>query len=318
MGVGPTPLPYPTVHVTTLQPSVLSRFGHLFAVPGPQNHSYTGWAVTRLTSTCVRFHNRVGPLQIWTDTVPVVFTWMRLAYSQLYHECAHSCAQNLLWTSSNDVICSSARAYRAAESLVVQRSSLPCTSLTASLNRSLLLGDNHSSNPCPSTHNNKPLRSIRLRIISLKLPCYFSLLRSGPTIGLPCHALPITTPSWKRWPPCSTNWPARSGSSNCPMPHRHHLLLQCRRLLLPPLLLASKLVSEFSSSAEGNIRDALAPLWSFTAPCSGRCISRLPRPLRPNGSTRRRQACNFSIPDHIGPLSTRLFLVPESLRGCFS
>jgi hypothetical protein len=29
----------------------------------PQNQSYTGWAVTRLTSTCVHFHNRVGSLQ---------------------------------------------------------------------------------------------------------------------------------------------------------------------------------------------------------------------------------------------------------------
>jgi hypothetical protein len=170
---------------------------------------------------------------------------------------------------------------------VVQRSSFPCTSLiTASLFYLLLRMDNYSSSPCPSTHNNKPLSSPRLRIISLKLPCYFSFLCSGPTIDLQCHALPITTPNWRLWPPCSTNWPARSNSSNCPTPHP--LLLHCRRLLLLLLLhhrclllrclllLTSRSVSEFSSSAEGNIRDALGPLWSFTAPCSGWCISRLP------------------------------------------
>jgi hypothetical protein len=223
---------------------------------------------------------------------------MRLVYSQLHRECAHACAQNLLLCSDQ-------------VSLVPR--SLPCCIAHC------CWGTSTPRIGGPSTHNNKPPSSTRLRILCLKLPCYFSFLRSGPTIGLQCHALPIMMPSWRLWPPpCSTNWPARSGSSSCPMPHLHHLLLHHHRRLLPPQLLASRLVSESSSSAEGNRRDALAPLWSFMSPCSGWCISRLPQLLRPAGSTRSQEACNFSIPDHTGPLSMRLFLVTDSLRGCFS
>jgi hypothetical protein len=165
-----------------------------------------------------------------------------------------------------------------------------------------------------NTHKQQALSSYRIRIISLTLPSFFffPLIRSyHPTMSHPSN----------------NNAQLEAVATMLNELARMLRFLKLSKATAPPPALAS--LSPAASSPTAGLQVGQRVLIICQGEYKGRTGTimelhgtmfwtvHLKATAKIAGSTRSRQACNFSIPDHTSPLSTRLFLMPECLRGCF-